>query len=998
MTHFSFISLILLLIPLNAQPASPPALSSEYSFGFWENSWRKNKGETFQDLLCLETDSYGMKVNIQNLPSLQLGSINKAPGSLRSTLSTGVSRLKDLPPAALTLEVEHAGERYQLVGCQAGESGAKNRLQSVRLWESGTIAQHYDIQGLILKNKKGETLISDATLDLVAWPDSVTLTGKISPAHNYKHGLTEGLHGAGMAVISDQYVIPESEIPAPERFTVELWTKLPEAVIDRPSGWLLCNKRHESEDGNFGFLAHHNHFSAHLNIGGKKGERRRIKSSGYLSRKKWHQLVLSYDGTHMRFYLDGSFQGQEEINLPRNSGTERFSLGKRGDGLGSLCKGLYDQIRMWNRPLSHQEVKTLYKKSADAPPAKGLLFNHSFGNNYVPPVWKDVKMSLGLNSAEIKVKEENIFKGEWKVGESQQLTVTHNFRNPVQNPALSLNLKTADGKVTPLEYNAAFNSYSTILKRSSFLKSRGLEIRDYDEYLITLENKGNTSARVPVYLDLRNPAGITGLVPQLCYKDGTPTGIPVQLSKNWHFKDTGSYLRPYMILPVSAESTITYKLRVIYGFYGNLPSASHAQLSLVGYANNSRWDQLAIGCFGETICFDMDTACVPNVITDVRGLMLRSGEQGKKWGWTDCTWGGDWMRVGIGENKEADRLYFNVYKTAYLAHGPCLTDARYDGSLGVNHEVKMEAQIMTTRSDDFARTFQNLSYTFKTAHPAERVTLFTVGGRTPAHTKSYAFGDKNGIHKEGKVSVNREKGDYTIKKHTLGGEGPWWISLPDSTPITRDGRNWGTGNRGLIVRKYEATFSGKTYTHPTLSLPISHDLGKGEKTLQIQLTPPAEVTQIQPGDTIKMDLEMVTMPRVAEDYYGPNAHFRNGLKHHPNSWFPLFWETTANDLEVTVSGGTLKNNYPLLIQQAPDSPLKFSIKGGAGAIPLRLENVINPHQKHLYQIKNGVEERFSPEVHGKDFRQIDYIAQSHNYHVVYNIPLDGVPLSHWVFK
>ena len=125
-----------------------------------------------------------------------------------------------------------------------------------------------------------------------------------------------------------------------------------------------------------------------------------------------------------------------------------------------------------------------------------------------------------------------------------------------------------------------------------------------------------------MWLDLRPPANITGLCPILCDEDGRPTGIPVQLSKNWHYKPMGPYLMAYTMLP--PHRAATYVLRVVYGFYGTLPSASHAQLSLIGYNDkgNGRWDQLAIGCWGETICFDMDMSLVDVAITDIRMLMV----------------------------------------------------------------------------------------------------------------------------------------------------------------------------------------------------------------------------------------------------------------------------------------------------------------------------------------------------------------------------------------
>ena len=94
------------------------------------------------------------------------------------------------------------------------------------------------------------------------------------------------------------------------------------------------------------------------------------------------------------------------------------------------------------------------------------------------------------------------------------------------------------------------------------------------------------------------------------------------------------------MLPASGK----YILRVAYGFYGTLPSASHAQLPLWGDDTNSpsgRWDQLAIlGCWGEILCIDSEFFCIKGQITDVHGLMMGSKSE-QKWSWTHCAWGGD---------------------------------------------------------------------------------------------------------------------------------------------------------------------------------------------------------------------------------------------------------------------------------------------------------------------------------------------------------------------
>ena len=66
------------------------------------------------------------------------------------------------------------------------------------------------------------------------------------------------------------------------------------------------------------------------------------------------------------------------------------------------------------------------------------------------------------------------------------------------------------------------------------------------------------------------------------FKSNPLTGIPIQLSKNWHADWMPPYGRFYTLLPAKALAASKYHIRCCYGFWGTLPAASHANLSLVG--------------------------------------------------------------------------------------------------------------------------------------------------------------------------------------------------------------------------------------------------------------------------------------------------------------------------------------------------------------------------------------------------------------------------------
>jgi len=96
-------------------------------------------------------------------------------------LEAGARRLRDLPPAQLAIEIKVGGKIYRAITCKAGTDTNVKRLSSARLWESGRLVQHFDLEKLKFEDKAGVPLHCDGTLDLVAWPGSLTLNVELTP-------------------------------------------------------------------------------------------------------------------------------------------------------------------------------------------------------------------------------------------------------------------------------------------------------------------------------------------------------------------------------------------------------------------------------------------------------------------------------------------------------------------------------------------------------------------------------------------------------------------------------------------------------------------------------------------------------------------------------------------------------------------------------------------------------------------------------------------------
>lgn len=966
-----------------------------FSFGYFLNGWRSSAIDDHRDLLCYETGYYGFQIDVAELTRARFGRLEDVT-HYEAALDARTARMENLPEGELDISVIVDGTRFRAVSSRAGESKADNRMQDVRLWESGRIAQNFELYDVTFKNDAGDQLPCLASLHLAGWPDSLALTAELTPSLIYRDGPIQGIEGAGWCVIDQHVDLPAASAQDAPAFTLEGWVNMPESIADeRRPGWLVCKGGNEWQDGNVGFMYDRFKVIATMNIGGGATNVFKIpQKAGHLPHDTWNHLALSYDGKMMKFYFDGALQGSEVIDRPRVPSPHALRVGNRGDGALQTVRGLYDEVRTWSRALSEEEIAHHAKHPTQISTTDGMIYRGGFSeydNQYTPsPVWSNAVVQLGLKSGSDEWLEKQTIEGAWASGESRKVSLVCDVaRAPATFADTAVLVKTPEGQAFPVMFDAQFNglvAQVTEVKRSFMVGYT--DIRDYDEFLIDLVNNDGGKHQIPFMLYMIGTANSTGMSPILCDEDGVPTGIPVQLSKNWHYVKIGDYLRAYMLLPAKPGAT-RYRLRIPYGFYGTLPSASHAQLSLMGWGGNGRWDQLAIGCWGETICFDMDMSPTPQVITDVRALMVRKGSDGKKWGWTDAGWGGDWFNVS---SDNAKKLAFTRMKTAYLAHGPCLTDVRYRGFYGQLEEVEVIANVQTLRTDDHMRTMQRIRYVFNRSVSAEDAYLFRMDGHT-ALIPAIAYGNRDGLIEERDTPGESTPG--FINRKPLSGDGPWWVAFPGSKPTTHE-RTWGTASRGLVIRSYAASFGGVQVDRPSITVPGDFKR-HNQITYDMMLTPPAGVSEFKPGDWVDMDIEWITLPRVADDYYGPNEKFRTHLAEHPDSWRTVHREAIGNDLDVAVTGGKVARRYPIIIETSGDT-VTVDIKGGVGFVPIRFDGLVAAHGYALFEVVNGIETQLDQSVHGNDFWQTDYDAGTATYRISFNLPLDNKSTSTWKLK
>ncbi len=1028
-------TLILALATAKAEPAASPNSQNlpvlpaprDYSFGFFPQGWRRDKvDESTKDLLRLETGYYGFEIDADDIQNPRFGLLNDGL-TARQALASGLSRTASLAPAKLTIEINKDGKIYRAVCSQAGTRADAKRMEDIRLWESGRFVQHYELYNLEFADEQGNLLGGNSNLRMIGWPDSLTLTAEITPSPNYTQGPVAGVSGAGLAIDKSGLEIPHTEAIDPAHFTLEAWFKLPEQwMFPERFAWIATKNKNMNTDGFFGLLVEGDRPAAILNIGGNKENRFWLSTSYPLAKGKWHHLALTYDGQKACLYVNGKPAKSMDIGRERAAGKDSLLIGKDGTPT-AVSRSFVDDVRLWSRVLPPGEIAARKAKPNAPASPEGLVYEETFGSQSPPKeVWKNAEISIAFQGGGRDWKTSQKIPGDWPEGIMKSFSLPCDVvskRLPTED--VTVRLLNQDFKVA---YNPAYNcQFAPILrpKRTWKMEGNTCDFREYDDFLIEVENKGTTPGNVPFVLNLLTPLGITGIHPTLCHEDGRPTGIHVQNGKNWH--SSPAYFRGYTYLPAPV-GTSRYVLRLSYGFYGTLPQATHAQLSLVGHGGNGRWDQIAIGAWGETQCLDMDHSLANNFVTDNRGMLVRNGANGPLWQWVEAGWGGDWLSVNNAAGQKLDSIGFKAY---YAAHGPCLSEVEYSGQLGRKREVKVQSTVHVPRSDDYVRTLVSNTYEFQTALPTSGSWLFKVGNSHNYSTPRVCYGNREGLLGEQLPLPGAKKGDTPLDCLELTGAGPWWIAFPESKVHLPPGRkHFGTAAKALIVRSYKATFGGKVVSQPSISLVVNGVHPDGRLDYTALLTPPAGLTDYQPGDKVELDVEWITVPHNAVDYYGPNEALRKHLAESPGSWKTIHREALGNDLFVTATGATVLSNYPVIAHieeplAALDPLWKFfhqtlgvaaseaapewirrlfpfqttlNIRGGVGHVPIRFDGLKSVDGFKLYEIVNGKPIELNQAAKGNDFWQTDHDSTTNTYRVSYNIPLDGKPTSRWVFK
>ena len=508
----------------------------------------------------------------------------------------------------------------------------------------------------------------------------------------------------------------------------------------------------------------------------------------------------------------------------------------------------------------------------------------------------------------------------------------------------------------------------------------------YSRHQLTITHSSSEELAIPILMDgpVNTTFNITGGAGMFRDMNGEPTGLPVQVSKNWHMPGYWPNWHHFYTTASVPAGTHELEFAVTGSKWGEAYAVSHAQLSLVGWGTNQQWDESAMGCWGESITYDPDLTLNRSMVDDVRPFLVNTAGE---WGWTGNVGGADFLRYKD-ESNTLQRL--GRMRTHYEAVGPNLTNVIYSG---ISRDGKVQATIRThlLRGNDLVRAYYVLDYSLLADVTYSRFSLFQVAadGYADNGFTEAAYGDENGMISNISIPNHGTTGyaselDRGIQ---ITGNAPWTMLFNS----TRADGNLPElyADVGFVVRDYELNRNGVIETTPHINIYQTKNGGWSQYAFELGVPyNPSDLT-LPAGTTIHAVVEYLVIPNDISLYYGDSEYLLALDSAYFGSTDIMEYLAAENIVSVTPSVGTVTQDVPIIIA-TDDSSLaaQFTLSGGLGYIPLQFTGLHRYDGWRLERNEQGVWVEIDQAIHGNDFWQAAFDPLTDTYTLIYSVQND----------
>jgi hypothetical protein len=166
--------------------------------------------------------------------------------------------------------------------------------------------------------------------------------------------------------------IPYSTSLEPTNITVECWVKLDALAspVSQYPGLQYIVFKQNSRGGNFeGYDLEKNRINGQdvfrFQVTSVYGQQVPAASTTISQPGIWYHLAGTYDGTTVKIYVNGVLEGTAEAGFPMNFGTEPVYFGTTGQGFDGRLEGALDEVSIYNRALSTNEIAAIYQAGSE---------------------------------------------------------------------------------------------------------------------------------------------------------------------------------------------------------------------------------------------------------------------------------------------------------------------------------------------------------------------------------------------------------------------------------------------------------------------------------------------------------------------------------------------------------------------------------------------------------------------------------------------------------
>lgn len=163
---------------------------------------------------------------------------------------------------------------------------------------------------------------------------------------------------------NDEVYIPYNPILNVTNITVSLWVY---PRMYHPDGSTILNRYQYTystpSGGAWGISFNENSVSATI-VAPTNGI---VTANQTLQLNSWHHIVMTYDRTFLKLYINGTLKSTISFSLPMNiAGNSGISIGEsnQANGFWNYTFGKIDDVGIWNRALTANEVQQIYLEEA----------------------------------------------------------------------------------------------------------------------------------------------------------------------------------------------------------------------------------------------------------------------------------------------------------------------------------------------------------------------------------------------------------------------------------------------------------------------------------------------------------------------------------------------------------------------------------------------------------------------------------------------------------